>query len=77
MRFNASAAETLAKTRMGFDADNDAVLGEGDVGGFRVDRAGRMRITFQIIPAVGRAKELCLEGSLEGVAAHFQFDGVA
>jgi len=50
-----------------------AVLHEAELRVVGVDVAGRLRRAFQVIASVGTAEELLLEGSLQDIAAYFQF----
>ena len=51
--------------RLGVDANDDAVLHEGDVRRFGVDVAGRRGITTDVIASLGPVEELGPEGAFE------------
>src|ERR1035437_374973 len=70
------SSNRFAEAGMGFDAHDDAVLGESEFGVLDIGEAGGLGVAFEVIAAVGSAKELLFEGALDGVAAHLHFDGV-
>jgi len=71
----AGIAPRLAQPGVRLDDDHDAVLDETELRVVGVDIAGRLRRAFQVIASVGTAEELLLEGSLQDIAAYFQFHG--
>ena len=60
---------------MSLDEDDDTVFGKFELSVVGIDVAGRFFAAFEVIPPVRAAEELLLKGSLEHVAADFQFYG--
>ena len=64
-----------AELGAGVDADDDAVVVEGDVGLFGVDEAGGFGVAAQVVATVGGVEELGAEGALEGLGGDADLGG--
>ena len=72
---DAVAVDAGSELGAGVDADDDAVVVEGDVGLFGVDVAGGVGVAAEVVAAVGGVEELGAEGALEGLGGDSDFGG--
>jgi hypothetical protein len=72
---DAGAGYLLAEVGVGLQTDDDSVIYEFELGVFGVDVTGGLGVSLEVVATVGAAEKLLLEGSLNGVAGDFEFDG--
>ena len=73
----AGAVEAGAEFGTGVDADDEAVVAEGELGVIGVDEAGGVGVAAEIEAGFGGGEDLGDEGALEGGGGDADFDGVS
>jgi hypothetical protein len=71
---DAGSVEGSAELCFGMNVDDDAVLDEGDVWGFRVDVTGRSRSAADIVTALRPIEELSTQSAFEGLGRDSDFN---
>ena len=71
---DAGSANGRSHAGVGFDADDDAVLGEGEMGVFNPGGAGRFRVASEVIASVGAGEKLLFERAFQGIAGYAHLD---